>query len=119
MSTKWVKVAGSDVRQEYAQKRVDHSDGVHWHFEDDLTLPPTERCVPPTILEDHEDGTYTRWTYTVWGPVGMSGTLKPGISVVPISTKADREEVSRIEKLMERALRSQAALVEAMSAAEV
>ena len=36
---KWVKLKGSDFRLDYAQKRVDHADGLHFYFEDEKSQP--------------------------------------------------------------------------------
>jgi len=71
----------------------------------------------PTLLEDNGDGTYTAWGYSVWGPGGRRGELQTGVEVMPVATKADREAMARKEAMMERALRSQAALVAGMRAA--
>ena len=65
---------------------------------------------PIKVLEDNGDGTYTGWGYSVWGPIGSQGTLKPEIIVKPITNKREREEVARLERLMDKAMRTQRAL---------
>lgn len=81
----WVKVKGSDTR------------------------------LAPKLLEDNGDGTYTLWDYSAWGPIGIAGKLMPGVEVVPLSTKADREAAARMERLMGMALQSQEAQYQAMT----
>lgn len=105
----WVKIKGSDVRVEYGSRRVDHPDGVHWHFEDDPATAHNVKCTP-TLLQDNGDGTYTRWGYTIWGAVGHTGRLRPEIEVVPLSTERDFAEAARIVRMIESATRSQTAL---------
>jgi hypothetical protein len=111
---KWVKLKGSDFRLEYPQKRVDHADGIHFHFEPDTSHPPRKIKMPPIILEDHGDGTFTQWSYTLFGPVGHKGTLKPGDEVEPIRTAADRKAVEQVEAMFAKALQSQMAMFTAM-----
>lgn len=121
----WVKVIGSDVRLEYPQKRVDSPPGCkcdhpihpHYHFEPDYGAKPVKRRISPQLYEDNGDGTYTRWGYTVWGPVGVTGTLAAGVEVAPLSTKADRKASERLEGMIARSLQSQHALVTGMRAA--
>jgi len=66
-----------------------------------------------TILEDNGDGTYTYWAPSAWGPIGTCGQLKPGLEAVPV-TKADQKKVDRIERMIERSLKMQAALARSM-----
>lgn len=114
-SRKWVKIKGSDVRLEYPSKKVMEPDGYHYHFEDDRTVEPKRIKQQPRLLEDNGDGTYTSWSYTVWGPVGGSGSLKEGIEVVPLTTKADRREADRLDDMMQRGMARQLGLAGMMS----
>lgn len=67
------------------------------------------------LLEDNGDGTYTAWSFGIWGPVGSKGKLLPGIEVLPLKTKADRQEAARMEKMMKRSLETQLRMAYAMS----
>jgi hypothetical protein len=112
---KWVKIVGSDVQLEYPYKRVDAADGVHFHFEEDRSQAPKQKRITPTLLEDHGDGTYTEWSFGIYGPVGTTGPLPPSVKIGPLTTKADRAAACVLEKAMQRSLESQAAMVFAMS----
>jgi hypothetical protein len=85
-----------------------------WHYTDDKSQKPKRIKSPATILEDNGDGTFTAWSYGVWGPVGTHGKLKPGIQVTAHFTRDDVAVVARIEGLIARSLRSQQALFEVM-----
>lgn len=111
---KFVKVVGSDVRLEWPQKQVMCADNYHWTYEDDKTQPPIRCTIPATILEDNGDGTYTRWGFTVFGPIGHTGPLKPEIQITDRLNRQDQEEVERILRCEARALKAQAAMFIAM-----
>ena len=109
----WVKLKGSDFEITYpCNIRVDLPGGGYY-FEMDTSQPQVVKCLP-TILEDEGDGTYTQWSFSVWGPIGQHAPLPEGYEVVPLETKADFAEAERIEKMIERAMQSQNALVTAM-----
>jgi hypothetical protein len=111
---KWVKLKGSDFRLAYPQKRIDHADGTHFHFEDDKSQPPRKVKMPPIIFEDNGDGTFTQWNFGLYGPVGHKGTLKLGDAVEPIRTAADQKAVEQVEAMFAKALQSQMAMFAAM-----
>lgn len=106
----WVKVKDSDIRLVYPMRRVDskegcqcdhfthangdRSAGLHYHFEDDLNQEPTREWKPPTILQANEDGTFTSWGYTVWGPVGRTGQLREGVEVEELRTRKDKQALN-------------------------
>ncbi len=112
---RWVKLEGSDVRLEYPMKKIMHEDGVHFHYEDDRSQPPKRVPMPPILFEDNGDGTYTQWTFGLFGPVGHCGQLLPNTQVVPLQTKRDFAEAKRLDERMAASLRSQTAFVCSMS----
>jgi hypothetical protein len=66
---KWVKLKGSDHKIIYPHSiRIDHPCGSY-HYELDTSQTRVVQCIP-TILEDKGDGTYTQWSFSVWGPSG-------------------------------------------------
>jgi translation elongation factor EF-Tu-like GTPase len=105
---------GSDFRLDHPQKRVDHVDGVHFHFEDDKSQPPRKIKMPPIILEVNGDGTFTQWSFSLFGSVGHQGTLKPGNEVEQIRSAADRKAVEQIETMFAKAMQSQMSMFVAM-----
>lgn len=107
---KWVKVVGSDFRLEYPQKRVNHADGYYYHFEDDKSQEPKKIRITGTFLEDNGDGSYTGWSFGLWGPVGERGVLLPEIKVITELNKYDLAAIQNIENLMKRSLTSQQAM---------
>lgn len=122
LTKKWVKLVGSDYRLEYPDKMVKHprdckchSIPNHWHYEADKSKPPKKVWLAPTLLEDNGDGTYTAWSYGIWGPVGSTGKLKEGMQVVLITSRSDYKEAERLERLFERSLCNQMGMAAAMS----
>ena len=113
----WVKVKGSDIVTVYPQVRVDEPDGIHFHYEDDKTHPEIKQVIP-TLLEDNGDGTYTKWGFTLYGPVGQTGELREGIEVVCLETKADFREAGRLERALSRAMETQSALASTVKGAK-
>jgi hypothetical protein len=98
----WLKVKDSDFLLDYPMRRVDHEDGLHFHYEEDLTSPPKRIRLTPTLVEDHGDGTFTHWGGL--GPFGCVGTtyLHTGkVELVPLKTKADFTEAARLEAMIE------------------
>jgi hypothetical protein len=67
------------------------------------------------LLEDKGDGTYTAWSFGIWGPVRSKGQLLPGVEVLPLKTKADKREAARMERLMKRSLETQLRMAYALS----
>lgn len=116
LTTKWVKLVGSDFRLEYPQKAVQHpadckchSVPNHWHYEDDKSREP--RRVPlPTLLEDNGDGTYTAWSFGLFGPMGSTGTLKEGDAVEPLNGSKGFKEALRLERLFDWSMVRQAGM---------
>ena len=116
---KLVKIKGSDVRLEYPQKRVvvevDPIIGEKWEYHDDTSRPPKEVRKIPTIVEDNGDGTYTSWSFGIWGPVGSCGKLSDGVEVVPLA-KRDEKHAEQIRKGMARSLEQQKNMFEIFKA---
>lgn len=106
MNKKFVKIKGSDDYIEYPQIRVNNPDGT-FYYTDDKTRAKIVKTKYPKILEDNCDGTYTAWTYTVFGPVGEQGTLKSGIEISELKTKSDFAAAERIIDLINKSLKSQ------------
>lgn len=64
------------------------------------------------IAEDHGDGTYTAWDYTLRGMMGTCGEPKEGTTITPIGI--DDPRVKALKVSFERAEKSQRALAGAM-----
>ena len=122
LKRKWVKLVGSDFRLEYPKKRVDsppdckcgHAIHPHWHYEDDRSQEPKRVPLTPTLLEDKGDGTYTHWSFGIFGPMGHAGMLKEGNTVQPLKTRKDFSEALRLERLFDHSLVRQAGMVAVM-----
>jgi hypothetical protein len=122
LKRKWVKLVGSDFRLVYPRKRRDsppdckcgHSIHPHWHFEDDKAQEPKQVPLTPTLLEDHGDGTYTHWSFGIFGPVGHGGTLKDGLAVEPLKGRKDFNEAVRLERLFDWSMVRQAGMAAVM-----
>lgn len=121
LKRKWAKVVGSDFHLEYPKKRVDHPaeckcHGVpnRWHYADDKSQEPKRVPLPPTLLEDNGDGTYTHWSFGIYGPVGHTGTLKEGDAVEPLKGRKDFNEALRLERLFDWSLIRQAGMAAVM-----
>ena len=121
----WVKLVGSDFRLEYAKKRVDsppdckcgHPIHPHFRYEDDKAQEPKRVLLTPTLLEDNGDGTYTHWSFGIFGPVGHGGTLKDGLAVEPLKGRKDFNEAPRLERQFDWSLVRQAGMVAVMGGA--
>jgi hypothetical protein len=99
LQRKWVKLAGSDFRLVYPQKIIRHARDCtchplpnHWHYEDDKSHEPERVSVLPVLLEDNGEGTYTQWSFGLFGPLGHKGTLKDGDAVQPLISRTDINE---------------------------
>ncbi len=73
-----------------------------------------QKGVRPTAVEDNGDGTFTSWGYTVWGPVGNTGKPIEGTIVREPKNKKEKDLIAGFQKMIDRAMRSQEALVTAM-----
>jgi hypothetical protein len=121
---KWVKLAGSDFRLRYPQKLIRHVPDCpchpapdHWHYEDDKSQQPQRVPVTPTLLEDNGDGTYTQWSFGIFGPVGYKGRLKEGDTVAPLQSRRDSTEALRLERLFDWSLVRQAGMAAVLGGA--
>lgn len=88
----WVKVRGSEVRREHPGRlrcRLGDS-ALGYGLVEDQSQPALSLPCPPTLLENHGDGTFTHWLFTSWGPLGRRGRLAPGIAVARLDGEADR-----------------------------
>lgn len=115
---KWLKIKDSDVWIVYPDRRVDspegcpcdhfvheggnRSAGVHFHFEEDRSAKPKRRRLTPRLVEVRSDGTYAQWNFGIFGSYAYVGRdFKEGVVLVPLSTKADREEAARLERMLD------------------
>jgi hypothetical protein len=121
---KWVKLVGSDFRLRYPQKLVRHVSGCpchpapnHWHYEEDKSQQPQRVPVTPTLLEDNGDGSYTQWSFGIFGPVGYKGTLKEGDAVQLLRSRQDFTEALRLERLFDWSLVRQAGIAAVLGGA--
>lgn len=122
LKRKWVKLVGSDFRLVYPQKRVDsppdckcgHAIHPHWHYEDDKGREPKRVSLTPTLPEVNGHGTYTHWSFGLFGPVGHEGKLKEGDAVEPLKGREDFSEALRLERLFDLSLVQQAGMVAVM-----
>jgi hypothetical protein len=120
LKRKWVKLAGSDFRLHYPKKLIRHTPGCpchpspnHWHYEEDKSQDPKRVPVTPTLLEDN-GGTYTQWSFGIFGPVGYKGALKAGDAVEPLQSRQDFTEALRLERLFDWSLVRQAGMAAVM-----
>jgi hypothetical protein len=102
---KWVKLVGSDFRRKYP------------HNEDDTSQQPQRVPVTPTLFEDNSDGSYTQWSFGLFGLVGNKGTLKDGDAVEPLQGCRDFHEALRLERLFDWSLVRQAGMAAVMGGA--
>jgi hypothetical protein len=122
LKRKWVKLVGSDIRLVYPQKRLDsppdckcgHPIHPHFHFEDDKDQEPKKVAKTPTLFEANGNGTYTQWSFDIYGPVGHTGTLKEGDAVEPLKGRKDFNEALRLERLFDWSMVRQAGMVAVM-----
>jgi len=60
------------------------------------------------IAEANHDGTFTTWSYSVYGAIGSTGEPLPGVTISP-TTKQDKSDIDRLEKMLAKSeKRSQA-----------
>lgn len=58
-----------------------------------------------TAWEDHGNGEYTAWGYSIYGAIGTRGKPKPEAKIKirePKNTKKDRRIISEVEELIKR-----------------
>lgn len=125
-------------RLNYPQKRIDspegcncdhfihkaphnnHSAGAHYHAEDDTTQAPHKEELPPIFLEKKADGSYTTWSYSIYGPIGQTGTLTPEAEgkLEKVTRRKDRGKLAQFVKTLEHAERRGQIIAESMLTAK-
>ena len=97
-------MVGSGFRLVYPRKIIRHASGCtchpvpnHWHYEGDESQQPKRMPMTPILFEDNGDGTYTHWSFDLFGPVGYKGTLKEGDAVAPLQSRQDFNGALRLE----------------------
>ncbi|KKL28667.1 hypothetical protein LCGC14_2372820, partial [marine sediment metagenome] len=63
-------------------------------------------------VEDHEDGTFTLWSPSIWGCIGNSGKPAKDVTIKKATNKQERELISTMIARMERSQKSQQALLQ-------
>jgi hypothetical protein len=121
LQRKWVKLVGSDIRLVYPQKIIHHPSECdchpianHRHYENDTSQPPRRKHVTPTLFEDNGDGTYTHWSFGLFGPVGHKGTLQQGDAVALLRSRRDFQAALRLEWLFDWSLVRQVGMAAVM-----
>jgi len=120
--TPWLNRDWRMIRQyrlDYPSKRVDEADGEHYHFEDDTSQMPHKVELFPIFLEKDGDK-YVRWSYSLYGPVGTSGTLTPQAEakLEQVTRRKDRRSLEQFIKTLEHADRTGQVIAESMLTAK-
>lgn len=90
-----------------------------FHYEDDRSQQPAKTEIFPIFLERNPDGSYTGWKYSLYGPIGQTGTLTPQAEakLETVHRRRDKHKLEQFIQILERSDKTGNAVAGAMLAA--